>query len=167
MLSSCTAWRHMMEWRYSSNNFNLNTRWRWAVSSMPNHYNHVESTPQYPLKRRHGGPQSWIGRFAKEQNLLPCWKVTHNCLDVQSAAWQLHYLNCPECNWALPPQLVILFHIWCWQPLLLMTYSAAQSHFQTSGNRGLTVFMLGPLPVTDGQNSQSLRFITTLTLNWL
>ena len=114
---------------------NLNTRWRWAVTFTLTYY--VESTPQYPLKSRHGGPQTWIGYFAKEQNLLPCWKMTHNCLAVQSAAWQLHCLNCPECNWALPLQFVVLFHIWCWQPLLLMKQSAAKSNFQTSGNRGL------------------------------
>jgi hypothetical protein len=41
----------------------LSTRWRWVVSFMPQ-----GKSPQYPLDRRLGGPQSCSGRGGEEKN---------------------------------------------------------------------------------------------------
>jgi hypothetical protein len=52
----------MGEWRYSSNFLDLSTRWRWVVGFTPRPFNPRGKSPQYPLDRRLGGPQSRSGR---------------------------------------------------------------------------------------------------------
>jgi hypothetical protein len=40
-------------------------------------------TPQYPLNRRLGGPQSWSEHFGEEN---PCWELNHDASIIQPVA---------------------------------------------------------------------------------
>jgi len=48
----------------------LDTRWRWTVSIMPQLLYRQESVPWYPRKFRLGGPQSESGCSEKAKNLF-------------------------------------------------------------------------------------------------
>jgi hypothetical protein len=60
------------EQRYSSIIHDFGTRWRWVVSFMPWPLYSQGKSPQYPLHRILGGPQSQSGHCAVEKTLLPC-----------------------------------------------------------------------------------------------
>jgi hypothetical protein len=64
-------WRHMGEWRYISTILDPSTRRRWVVSFTHWLLYPWGSSPQYPLDRRLGGPQSWSGFYGEEKNLAP------------------------------------------------------------------------------------------------
>jgi hypothetical protein len=62
----------MGEWRNSSTILDLGNGWRWVVSFMPLLlYLHGKS-PQYPLDRRLGRPQSQSGHCGGERKSCPC-----------------------------------------------------------------------------------------------
>jgi hypothetical protein len=56
---STMPWGRMEEWKYSSTILDLDTRWRWGDSFAPQPLYPWGESPQYPLNRRLGGPQSW------------------------------------------------------------------------------------------------------------
>jgi hypothetical protein len=61
----------MGEWKYSSTFFDLDIRWRGVGSFTTGKLYPRRKSPQYPLDRRLGGPQSRPGRCGVEKNLLP------------------------------------------------------------------------------------------------
>jgi hypothetical protein len=62
------TWRHMGEWRYGSTFLDLCTRWGWVTNITPLPLYVLGKSPQYPLIRRLGGPQSRSGRCGEEKN---------------------------------------------------------------------------------------------------
>jgi hypothetical protein len=65
----------------------------WAVSFLLWLHNCHRKYPQYPLKRRLGGPQGRSGHFGEGINPLLCPECSNSSLDIQPIAYWLHQLS--------------------------------------------------------------------------
>jgi hypothetical protein len=98
-------WRYMGEWCYSSTILDLSTRWRWVVSSKPQHFSPGEISP--PSTHWRGGwVDSRAGLDAREKRkIFPCQESRHSCpAHSPSLYWLLLYFyRCciliPYCLW--------------------------------------------------------------------
>jgi hypothetical protein len=115
-LSLCT----MGKWRYNSNFLDLDTRWRWVVSSMPRSTCFRGKITLFPLDKRLFGPQSRFWRCKKRKILhfretnpdsLACsqslyWLSYPDCINIKLGVQEvyIYQLNIQRWHWSCPPK---------------------------------------------------------------
>jgi hypothetical protein len=90
----------MEEWRYSFIILDVGTRWRWVVSFTPQLLYPRGKSPQYPLDKRLGGPQS-RSRFCRmEKIFFPLLGIEPSRPARSQSLYQLSYLgSLLICSW--------------------------------------------------------------------
>jgi hypothetical protein len=83
------------EWMYSSHFLDLVTSWRWVVSFTPLPLYLRRKSPQYPLNRRLGGPQSRSGQCGEEK-ILDTTGTLPQLLSCPAHSQSLYRLSCPS-----------------------------------------------------------------------
>jgi hypothetical protein len=79
-------WRHMGEWRYSSNVLDLGSRCRWVVSFTTRPLYPWGYRSRYPLDKRLGGPRLWT--LWRRQKLCHAGNRTRAVKPVTPRAYQ-------------------------------------------------------------------------------
>jgi hypothetical protein len=88
------------EYRYSTKILDLGTRWKWVVSFTPRPLHPWGKSPNYPLERRLGVPQSRSGRCGVKKNhfSLPGTELRWSSLSLYRLGYKnlkfnnVHYL---------------------------------------------------------------------------